>query len=119
MFKMYTKEGCLFQCRLERAFNYSGCIPWDYPIPPSLDRENTKIKMCNSLVEQNGSIYESDLAIFHDFMNTEDTQSSCNCQPNCEEVIFESQVKGNLGSLRNIISPLKNDFSGGFSEFKY
>ena len=99
MFKMYTKEGCLFQCRLENSFNHSGCIPWDYPIPPTLEKENTKIKVCNSLaepghlVEQNISIYESDLAIFHDYMNQEKSLSNCNCQPNCEEVIFESQVK--------------------------
>ena len=92
MFKMYTKEGCLFECRLENAFNYSGCIPWDCPIPPLLQMGHTRVKMCNSLVEQNVSIYESDLATFNDLMNHEESVTNCNCQPNCEEVVFESQV---------------------------
>ena len=97
MFKIYTQEGCLFQCRLENAYNHSGCIPWDFPIPPFLEKGS--IRICNSFVElgpfveQNVSTSESDLATFYDLMNEEKYLSNCSCHPNCEEVKFESQVK--------------------------
>ena len=92
MFNMYTKEGCLYECRLMNAFHISGCIPWDYPIPPTLEGESTTIKMCDSMRKENESTSESDLAKFYDFMNNEESTRNCNCKPNCEEVVFETQV---------------------------
>ena len=37
MFREYTEEGCLFECKLRKAANYSQCIPWDYPVPNGLE----------------------------------------------------------------------------------
>ena len=39
MFHNYTYEGCIFECRLKKAFKAIGCLPWDYPIPPQLEEE--------------------------------------------------------------------------------
>ena len=88
MFKMYSEEGCLFECRLMNAYNFAGCIPWDYPIPPRVQQDKkSQIKICNST-----RLHESDLAKFNDHMNNEMSVRNCHCQPNCEEVTFEAQV---------------------------
>ena len=31
-FKIYTKEGCLLECKIEQAYKKCGCFPWNYPI---------------------------------------------------------------------------------------
>ena len=31
IFKIYTQEACLFECKLKIAANKCGCIPWSYP----------------------------------------------------------------------------------------
>ena len=47
MFKAYSQKGCLFECRLKNTFSYVGCIPWDFPIPPSVEKE---VPICTSKV---------------------------------------------------------------------
>ena len=32
IFKIYTKEGCLLECKIEQAYRKCGCFPWNYPI---------------------------------------------------------------------------------------
>ena len=93
MFNMYTKEGCLFECRLMNAFYYSGCIPWDYPIPPTLEGGSNTTKICDSSIKENESISESDLTKFYNYMSNEESIRNCNCKPNCQEVVFETQVR--------------------------
>ena len=93
MLNVYSKQGCLFECRLENAFELTGCIPWDYPIPPSLEKEhNYQIKMCNSSKPEDENLAQSDLAKFDDYMSEEDSVRNCSCLPDCEEVVFETQV---------------------------
>ncbi len=36
MFNSYNEKSCLMECRIEYAYNKSGCLPWDYPIPAKL-----------------------------------------------------------------------------------
>ena len=31
LFKNYSKDGCIFECLIESAFETMNCIPWDYP----------------------------------------------------------------------------------------
>ena len=32
IFKKYTQEACLFECKLNMAASKCGCIPWNYPM---------------------------------------------------------------------------------------
>ena len=93
MLRNYTYEGCIFECRLKKAFEAIGCIPWDYPIPPHLeDKGGNQIRMCNSSTEQEESTSESDLAKFEDYMNSANATSNCSCLSECEEQSFKIQV---------------------------
>ena len=89
MFRNYTQEGCIFECQLKNAFETIGCLPWDYPVPPQLEKQDTNhIRMCNS----SSSTSESDLARFEDYMNSVNSTINCDCLSDCEEVSFEIQV---------------------------
>ena len=89
MFKAYSNKGCMFECKLENTYKSVGCIPWDYPIPPSLGKEED-IPMCTSTFSQTSA--NSSLARFNHFMNNEAVKT-CNCLPDCEqETRFEAQV---------------------------
>ena len=92
MFKNYTYEGCIFECRLKNAFEAVGCIPWDYPILPSFEEQGNEIRICNSSREENKSISESDLAKFVAYMNSEYSISNCSCFSDCEEESYKIQV---------------------------
>ena len=90
MFKTYSHKGCIFECKLKNTYKSVGCIPWDYPIPPSLGEEKD-IAMCNSIF--NLTIADSSLARFNDFMDNKEAGKDCDCLPDCEqEVRFETQV---------------------------
>ena len=32
IFKIYSKEGCLLECKIKQAYRKCGCFPWSYPI---------------------------------------------------------------------------------------
>ena len=32
IFNAYSKESCLLECKIEKAYNKCGCFPWNYPI---------------------------------------------------------------------------------------
>ena len=32
IFKVYTQEACLFECKIKIAANKCGCIPWSFPL---------------------------------------------------------------------------------------
>ena len=94
MFQFYKQTKCLFECRLKFAAAEANCIPWDYPIPPSLgDEEN--IPMCNSSAREGAM---SSLAEFNHYMDDAKSLESCSqCIPDCEqEVRFETQVSNNF-----------------------
>ena len=92
MFHNYTYEGCIFECKLKNAFKSIGCIPWDYPIPPSVEEQAEEIKICNSRSKKSEIISHSDLAKFYDYMNNEISTTNCSCWSDCEEESFEIQV---------------------------
>lgn len=108
MFKAYSQKGCLFDCRIKNALKLIGCIPWDYPLPLTTGWEqNGKIKICNSTRRSTDMINESDLAKFNEYMNSETSLSNCSCQPDCEEVVFETQVNTFTWKLGNCIKESK------------
>ena len=74
------------------TFQYVGCIPWDYPIPPSLGDEES-IPICNSRIKAGEVISNSSLARFNERMNSQESGMDCDCLADCEqEVRFETQV---------------------------
>ena len=89
MLTRYSYKGCMFECRLKSAIEAVGvgCVPWDYPIPPSLSLNPSKY-FCNSSFAQNGST----LSLFDDFMNSGKSISNCDCLADCEEVVYERKV---------------------------
>ena len=87
MITRYSYKGCIFECRLKNAIKAVGCVPWDYPIPPSMSKEGNK-KFCNSSPEKNGST----LLRFDAFMNSGESMSNCECMADCEEVVYKTQV---------------------------
>ena len=46
LFKNYTQQGCLFECRLNLSFNICGCYAWNYP--QILDEGESLKPICNS-----------------------------------------------------------------------
>ena len=79
MFKEYTEEGCLFECKLKRAAKSSKCIPWDYPVPKGLE----DMPICTM---GSGTTMET----FELHMNEPDV-SMCDCLPDCHVVNYETQ----------------------------
>lgn len=87
MFKDYKQLGCLFECSLIYAITNVGCIPWDYPVPAGLDQADFDICVSN----KNGSKI-SNLALFHQLMESKESMADCKCMPDCEKVTYEPQV---------------------------
>ena len=85
MFKYYRQEGCFYECRIKYASQLAGCIPWDYPT--TIDMNDTKICTRGTRGGQ-GS-----LEVFEEHMQNDSVLEKCNCEPNCEEVAFHTEVK--------------------------
>ena len=81
MFKYYRKEGCLYECRIKYASQKAGCIPWDYPTMKNMNDSS----ICTS---HKGALEE-----FEIHMQNDDALANCNCEPNCEEVAYKTEVK--------------------------
>ena len=88
MFNRYSQKGCIFECRLKNTLNHVGCIPWDYPMPLSLINSQ-HVEMCNSSYKINSG---SKLATFENHMNSKESIENCDCLPDCEQQVFETQV---------------------------
>ena len=87
MFNEYKHAGCLFECSLKFAITKAKCIPWDYPLPAGLAEND--FELCTSF--KNGSQI-SNLALFHQRMDSKDSMAHCKCIPDCEKVTYEPQV---------------------------
>ena len=86
IFRNYSEESCLFECRLEHAAREAGCVPWDYPHPYGSKPDEFPICVATSNITLNK------LAKFEALMGSEDGLRDCHCLPNCEEVTFKTQV---------------------------
>ena len=85
MFKYYRKEGCLYECRLKLASQEAGCIPWDYATIMNM----SYTPICNNSGDEGGF-----LKVFETYMDMQNDSllKDCNCEPNCEEVVYHTQV---------------------------
>ena len=86
VFRKYSNEGCLFECRLRNAPSHTGCIPWDYPVPQDMEGIDG-MEIC--LAWENG---RDKLKEFNSIMDDPRVIDSCDCLPDCEEVNYETQV---------------------------
>ena len=91
MFNGYSQKGCIFECRLKYTFSHVKCIPWDYPVPPSLVKSK-HVEMCDSSYSSSETPADSKLATFENYMNSKESIEDCNCLPDCEQQVFETQV---------------------------
>ena len=82
MFKYYRKEGCLYECKLQYASQMTGCIPWDYPTNKNI----SDFGICTTDNE------EASLEDFDMHMESDDALVDCNCEENCEEVSYHTEV---------------------------
>ena len=32
IFNIYTRTGCLFECKMKQSMRRCGCVPWNYPV---------------------------------------------------------------------------------------
>ena len=87
MFRAYTKRGCQFECRLRSAAAYANCIPWDYPVPKDLEGMDICLTMLNATTN-------NPLGQFHAKMDDPKSLHKCACLPDCEEITYETQVRG-------------------------
>ncbi len=45
MFKTYSQDGCLFECKLRSIQEDKGCMPWNFP---QLDTGDQTKRLCNA-----------------------------------------------------------------------
>ena len=81
----------MFECRLRNAIDEVGCVPWDYPIPPTITMEGIN-QLCNSSFAHDETVENSTLSRFEAFMNSGESMTNCECLADCEEVVYEAQV---------------------------
>ena len=91
MFKYYRKEGCLYECKLKYASQMTGCIPWDYPTNKNI----SEFGICTTDNE------EASLEDFDMHMESDDALVDCNCEKNCEEVTYHTEVRQKENFLLN------------------
>ena len=78
---------------MEFAIDTVGCLPWDFPVP--LKWENTHLEVCNSsnpagLLDY--SVSKHSLLRFYEAMNNDSNLKACDCMPDCETTIYDTQV---------------------------
>ena len=78
---------------MEFAINNVGCLPWDFPVP--LKWENAHLEICNSsnpggLLDY--TVSKSHLLRFYEAMNNDTNLKACDCMPDCETIIYDTQV---------------------------
>jgi hypothetical protein len=86
IFKFYKQKACEFECRLKYASQVAGCVPWDYPIVPSLGDSISKT-LCLAV---HG--HQNTLRTFLSALEAEESLQQCQCMPDCEEVTLETEV---------------------------
>ena len=83
MFKYYREEGCIYECKLEYASKMAGCIPWDYPTIKNM----SDTALCTTNRDGDGP-----LEVFEMHMQNDSVLDDCNCEPNCEEIVYHAEV---------------------------
>ena len=73
------------------AIDSVGCLPWDFPVP--IEWEGTKLAVCNS-TNSDPINDKNKLEMFYEAMNNDSNLRTCECMPDCEATIYDTQ--GNI-----------------------
>ncbi len=76
MFRNYSKSACMLECKLTRAAEACGCIPWDYP------RINDTVPICHFYTK----------LCFREEMAKGVTPSECSCLNDCDSVSYTRDI---------------------------
>ena len=88
IFQKYSKKGCIFECSVKFAIEKVGCLPWDFPVPFGWEDDN--LEMCYTI---NTDYKKSNkVAMFYEAMNNNSNLRQCQCMPDCEVTIYDTQV---------------------------
>ena len=88
MFQRYSQKGCILECSLRFAMDHVGCVPWDFPVP--MKQTGDEIPVCHSNYGFMNTM-KNTLMQFFDAMNNQSNLRTCECMPDCEAVLYESQ----------------------------
>ena len=68
----------------------TGCVPWDYPIPPGF--KETDLKHCTAFSD--GKTYNNSRYAFEMAMDDSSIFKTCSeqCESNCEETAYDVQI---------------------------
>ena len=72
-YKLYTKEACLLECKINQAHQHCGCFPWNYLITKKED-----FNFCD--------IYGN--ICFDTIMSDKSLEKACNCPMNCNRISY-------------------------------
>jgi len=90
-FQRYSQVACLFECRLQRAFEECGCAPWDYP------QTGPPWSICNFTGRK----------CFETNMERAISATSCGCLPTCSSLTYDFKVSiGDFGASFSFLSGL-------------
>ena len=89
-FLKYSKAGCIFKCSINFAIENVGCLPWDFPVP--LKWEEAKLEVCHSASPDTNQT-NNKLVKFYEAMNNDSNLRTCQCMPDCEATIYDTQVR--------------------------
>ena len=88
IFKKYSQAGCIFECSLNFAIASVECVPWDFPVP--FKWQDVQLAICTS-INQDPTNDKNKLVLFHEAMNNDSNLRTCDCMPDCEATIYDTQ----------------------------
>ena len=88
IFESYSKKGCIFECSVKFAIEKVGCLPWDFPVSSAWD--DTNLEICYSINTESQSFNK--VAMFYEAMHNDSNLKQCQCLPDCEQTIYDTQV---------------------------
>ena len=82
LFTKYSKQNCIFECKLELVRKMCGCLPW------YLEVKNQTEPVCNIF---GNKCYEQSTIRANQYLDFSNPESpTCNCFPDCDVNIFYS-----------------------------
>ena len=73
---------------MKSAIENVECLPWDFPVP--FERVDANLEMCHSI--RTDSEQSNKVAMFYEAMNNNSNLRQCQCMPDCEATIYDTQV---------------------------
>ncbi|TRY68635.1 hypothetical protein TCAL_08884 [Tigriopus californicus] len=80
IFKMYSQEACVLECKITYGSTECGCVPWNYPRRPEH----------KTVCDFQGS------TCFEAIMRTTDTVEACDCPLGCDHIRYSISVSSTL-----------------------